>query len=43
MSELGDLFFPLICVANATDSDLETALSPVLIKYQDRQETGSGR
>lgn len=43
--ELGDLFFSLICVANATKVDLEQSLSRVLEKYARRlaarQDAGS--
>jgi len=46
-SELGDLFFSLLCVANSTGVNLEQALSEALNKYQMRietkQEAGSGR
>ncbi len=45
--ELGDVLFSLICVANATQVDLEQALAKVLDKYQKRikskQDAGSGR
>jgi NTP pyrophosphatase (non-canonical NTP hydrolase) len=45
--ELGDAFFSLICVANATGVDLETALLRALAKYEarleTRQDTGSPR
>ena len=45
--ELGDALFSLICVANATDVDLDRALTKVLHKYQGRldgtQDAGSGR
>ena len=45
--ELGDVLFALICVANTTGVDLETALAKVLTKYQNRieckQDAGSGR
>lgn len=34
--ELGDAFFSLICVANATGCSLETCLKTVLMKYEDR-------
>ena len=36
--ELGDAFFSLICVANATSVDLEAALLRALAKYRDRLE-----
>jgi NTP pyrophosphatase (non-canonical NTP hydrolase) len=46
-SELADTFFSLICLANATGVDLDTALSAALQKYQDRLssrgDAGSGR
>jgi len=39
--ELGDVLFALICVANKTGVDLETALNKALTKYQNRfNETG---
>ncbi len=45
--ELGDVLFALICVANLTEVDLESALSRVLEKYRKRieahQHAGSGR
>ena len=45
--ELGDVLFSLICVANATDVDLERSLAAVLEKYrrriQSKQDAGSGR
>ncbi|UFJ39412.1 nucleotide pyrophosphohydrolase [Brevibacillus humidisoli] len=45
-SELGDLFFSLICLANSTDVDLEHALAAVLDKYVKRLansgDAGSG-
>lgn len=34
--ELGDVFFSLICLANATDVDLQQALQQVLDKYSRR-------
>lgn len=34
--ELGDLFFSLICLANASDVNLEEALDRVLEKYRGR-------
>ncbi len=41
-SEMGDAFFSLITLANATDVDLETALGNVLVKYRRRiVETGT--
>jgi NTP pyrophosphatase (non-canonical NTP hydrolase) len=44
--ELGDLLFSLICMANATNVDLEQSLSRVLEKYakrlEARQDAGSG-
>lgn len=40
-NELGDVLFALICVANKTGVDLETALNKALNKYQKRfKETG---
>jgi NTP pyrophosphatase (non-canonical NTP hydrolase) len=40
-NELGDVLFSLICVANKTEVDLETALNKALAKYQNRfEETG---
>lgn len=46
-AELADAFFSLICVANSTDVNLETALEQVLDKYQQRLsragDAGSGR
>ncbi len=46
-SELGDAFFSLICMANTTGVNLETALNIVLTKYEKRisrkGEAGSGR
>lgn len=46
-SELGDLLFALVCVANSTGVDLEQALLEVLKKYQKRlkskQDAGSGK
>lgn len=45
--ELGDVFFALVCLANSTDIDLETALNSSLQKYRGRIESrsnaGSGR
>lgn len=45
--ELADAFFALICIANSTGVNLESALDLVLAKYQarleDRGEAGSGR
>ena len=37
--ELGDAFFSLICVANATGVDLDTALDRALEKYRSRLES----
>ena len=34
--ELGDLLFSIICIANSTGVDLETALSGALGKYERR-------
>ncbi len=36
--ELGDVLFALVCLANATDVDLDAALEHVLQKYQTRLE-----
>ncbi|HEX9923188.1 MAG TPA: MazG nucleotide pyrophosphohydrolase domain-containing protein [Anaerolineae bacterium] len=45
-SELGDVLFSLICIANATGVDLAEALQTVLAKYEERiahkGEAGSG-
>ena len=45
--ELGDAFFSLLCLANSTGVDMETALSRVLRKYERRLrsagDAGSGR
>ncbi len=45
--ELGDAFFSLVCLANATGVDLEQALSGALAKYERRLgregHAGSGR
>ena len=45
--ELADVFFSLICLANATNVDLERALDGALEKYRQRLagrgEAGSGR
>lgn len=35
-SEVGDVFFSLICVANELNIDLEQALDEVLKKYENR-------
>ncbi len=35
-SELGDVFFSLICVANGTGVNMEEALQSVLVKYSNR-------
>ena len=44
--ELGDVFFSLICLANATDVSLDRALAIALEKYEQRLaqrgEAGSG-
>ena len=37
--ELGDVYFSLLCLANATDVDLGQALEKVLEKYQKRSES----
>ena len=46
-AEVGDVFFSLICVANATGVDLEQSLVGVLEKYEARlklqHDAGSGR
>lgn len=36
--ELADAFFSLLCLANSTDVNLETALEDVLAKYEARLE-----
>lgn len=45
--ELGDVFFALVCLANSTGVDLETALEGALRKYrgriESRSDAGSGR
>ena len=45
--ELADVFFSLLCLANTTKVDLETALEKVLSKYTARLnvsgDAGSGR
>lgn len=45
--ELGDAFFSLICLANATNVDLERALEAALARYRgrlaERGDAGSGR
>lgn len=38
--ELGDVFFALLCVANATAVDAEQALAQVLDKYRGRLAAG---
>ncbi len=35
-SEIGDVFFSLICIANETDINLESCLNYVLDKYEKR-------
>jgi NTP pyrophosphatase (non-canonical NTP hydrolase) len=40
-SELGDLLFSVITIANSFDIDLEEALNMVLEKYEKRLEKGS--
>ena len=40
-SELGDVLFSLITVANTFDIDLEDALQEVLSKYEKRLKKGS--
>jgi NTP pyrophosphatase (non-canonical NTP hydrolase) len=46
-SELGDILFSVICVANTTHVDLEKALVKVLTKYGKRilntKDAGSGK
>jgi NTP pyrophosphatase (non-canonical NTP hydrolase) len=46
-SELGDVFFALVCLANSTGVDLEAALDGALGKYRERlalgDDAGSGR
>ena len=46
-SEVGDVFFSLICIANGLNIDLKTALDNVLMKYEKRfankGNIGSGR
>jgi NTP pyrophosphatase (non-canonical NTP hydrolase) len=34
--EMGDALFAIICLANSTQSDLDTVLKEVLAKYQSR-------
>jgi NTP pyrophosphatase (non-canonical NTP hydrolase) len=45
--ELGDVFFSLVCLANASGIELEAALDGALAKYErrfaERGEAGSGR
>jgi NTP pyrophosphatase (non-canonical NTP hydrolase) len=45
--EIGDVLFSLICIANATNVDLEQSLTQVLEKYrkriQSKHNAGSGR
>ena len=45
--ELADLYFALVCVANATGVNLETALEDTLARYAtrlaERGDAGSGR
>ena len=36
--ELGDVFFSLICIANASQVDMNFALESALVKYQARME-----
>ena len=40
-SELGDVFYSLITIANTFDIDLENALEQVLKKYKKRLKKGS--
>lgn len=46
-SEIGDVLFSLICIANQTDTNLEDSLNYVLNKYEKRftskGDLGSGR
>ncbi|WDV46812.1 MazG nucleotide pyrophosphohydrolase domain-containing protein [Clostridiaceae bacterium M8S5] len=46
-SEIGDVFFSLLCLANETDVDLEDCLTKVIDKYEKRFESigsvGSGK
>jgi len=46
-SEIGDVLFSLICLANETDTSLEECLGYVLVKYERRFDNtgylGSGR
>lgn len=46
-SEIGDVLFSLICIANETDTNLESCLNYVLDKYEKRFTTkgdlGSGK
>jgi len=46
-SELGDILFSIICVANTTGVDLEKALGNALMKYRKRirntKDAGSGK
>jgi len=46
-SEIGDVLFSLICLANATGTDLEACLRNVLMKYEQRfiskGDVGSGK
>lgn len=45
--ELADVFFSLVCLANATNVDMDAALDRALAKYRERLATrgdaGSGR
>jgi NTP pyrophosphatase (non-canonical NTP hydrolase) len=45
--EIGDCLFSLVCLANATEVDLDTALAQALAKYRRRLsktgDAGSGR
>jgi len=36
LTEIGDVFFSLICIANESNIDLEHRLTSVLNKYQNR-------
>ena len=40
-SEIGDLFFSLICLSNNYDIDVEKAINSALNKYEKRLEKGS--
>jgi len=46
-SEVGDVLFSLICIANETETNLEDCLKHVIDKYEkrfaDKGDLGSGR